>query len=294
MATLALVGGLLAALVVVYFAPLRLGLERPALSLPAAAVAVGIVTALASNYVIAGQFAFTPGGSNFLFARLVHTGIATDFLADHCPDPALQLCRYRHDLPKLGEEWLWEPDSPLNRDLGGWEAFSPEARRIVIDSLRDYPLAHIGAAVNGAARQFVTFDTGDGLVSWTWNTHHEIERLAPQFVPAFKAARQQQDGFDLAAVNLVHIPVAVAALLCLPIVVVAARRRVLAGRVPAEAATLAGFVLVVLLGNALICGALSVTNGRYQSRVIWLAPLAVAVAWSGVRRSPAGMPALAG
>jgi hypothetical protein len=250
-------------------------------------VVAGIVTALGSNLVIAGQFAFTPGGSNFLFARLVHAGIAADYLADHCPDPTLRLCRFRRDLPKLGEEWLWEPDSPLNRNLGGWEAFSPEARRIVIASLRDDPLAHMGAGLAGAARQFVTFGTGDGLVSWTWNTHHEMERLAPQFVAAFKAARQQQDGFDLAPVNLVHLPVAGAALLGLAVILGAAWRR----RVPAEAATLAGFVLVILLGNALICGALSMPNARYQSRVIWLAPLAVAVAWFGARRPPAVAPA---
>jgi hypothetical protein len=287
MATLALVGGLLAAVAAAYLVPLRFGIERPALALPAIAVFAGIVTALASNAIIAGHFAFTPGGSNFLFARLVHTGIAADYLAGRCPDPDLQLCRYRHDLPKLGEQWLWEPDSPLNRDLGGWIAFTPEARRLVIDSLREDPLAHMAAAAAGAAEQFVTFGTGDGLVSWTWNTHHEIERLAPQFVPAFKAARQQQDGFDLAAVNLVHLPVAIAALVGLPLVFWAARRR----RVPAEAATLAGFVLVVLLGNALICGALSIANARYQSRVIWLAPLAVAIALAGAPRSPVTVPA---
>jgi hypothetical protein len=278
MATLGLAAGLLVALAAWRLAAGRLGLKRPALVWPTAALLIGIVAALASNHAISGKFTFTPGGSNFLFARLVHTGIAARYLDDNCPDPSLELCKFRRALPTLGEDWLWEPESPLNRDLGGWEVFAPEAKRIVVDSLSAYPLAHLGAALAGTAEQVVKFGTGDGIVSWTWSTHHEMERLAPQLVPAFKAARQQQDGFDLSAVNVLHVPVAFAALLGLAAMLVAARRRQL------PAATLAGFVFVVLLGNAAICGALSIPNARYQSRVVWLAPFAAAVAISRLRR----------
>jgi hypothetical protein len=280
MATLGLACGLLAALAALRLVDGRFGLERPALAWPAAAVLAGIITALTSNQLITGQFAFTPGGSNFLFARLVHTGIAQRYLTEHCPDPSLEVCKFRSELPTLGEDWLWEPDSPLNRDLGGWEVFAPEAQRIVVDSLADYPLAHMGAALAGMAEQFVKFDTGDGLVSWTWHTHYELGRVAPQVMPDFMAARQQQEGFDLAGVNLLHVPVAIVGLLGLPAVIVAARRR----RLPSASATLAGFVFVVLLGNAAICGALSIPNARYQSRVVWLAPFALAIAAAGLRR----------
>ncbi|MDQ2082288.1 hypothetical protein RA307_19030 [Xanthobacteraceae bacterium Astr-EGSB] len=288
MATQGLTTGLIVVLAAARLAGGRLGIERPALAWPTAAVAAGLIAALASNYAIAGRFAFTPGGSNFLFARLVHTGIAARYLDDNCPDPSLELCKFRRALPTLGEDWLWEPDSPLNRDLGGWEVFAPEAERIVTESLVDYPLVHLGAALAGTAEQFVKFDTGDGLVSWTWSTHYEMERLAPQLLPVFKAARQQQDGFDLSAVNLLHLPVAFASLLGLGVVLVAARR------LPAPTSTLAGFVLVALLGNAAICGALSIPNARYQSRVVWLAPFALAVAVAGLRRrSEATVPAQA-
>jgi hypothetical protein len=280
MATLGLACGLLAVLAAVRLADGRFALERPALAWPAAAVLAGIVTALTSNLVVTGQFAFTPGGSNFLFARLVHTGIAQRHLAEHCPDPSLQVCKFRNELPTLGEDWLWEGASPLNRDLGGWEVFAPEAQRIVVDSLSDYPLAHVEAALTGTVEQFAKFATGDGLVSWTWHTHHELGRITPQLMADFMAARQQQEGFDVSDVNLLHVPVALVGLLGLPVVIVAARRR----RLPVKTATLAGFVLVVLIGNAAICGALSIPNARYQSRVVWLAPFALAIAAAGVRR----------
>jgi hypothetical protein len=285
MAILALALGLATALAVTRLVAGRLGIERPSLTAPVLAVLAGIIAAPASNAAITGHFAFTPGGSNFLFARLVHTGIAARYLADHCPDPSLEICKFRLDIPPLGEDWLWEPDSPFNYALGSWAGFGPEARRIVVDSLSDYPLDHLAAAVAGAAEQFVTLQSGEGLGPWTWHTQYLIERLAPDLVPVYKAARQQQDGIDLTLLNVLHVPVAFLSLLGLPVVVLAARRR----RLPASTATLCGFVLVALLGNAAICGALSIPHARYQSRIVWLAPFAIAIVVAG-RCRRAGTP----
>jgi peptidoglycan/LPS O-acetylase OafA/YrhL len=76
------------------------------------------------------------------------------------------------------------------------------------------------------------------------------------------------------------VPVALAAVLALPVIVLLSRGR----RVRRSAAALALFVLLVLAGNAVICGVLSNPHARYQSRLIWLAPLALAVALAGMRR----------
>jgi hypothetical protein len=57
-----------------------------------------------------------------------------------------------------------------------------------------------------------------------------------------------------------------------------ARRHDLAG--------VAVFTLLALLGNAFICGALSNPHDRYQSRLVWLATLIVAmtmVSWWQLR-----------
>ena len=42
-----------------------------------------------------------------------------------------------------------------------------------------------------------------------------------------------------------------------------------------DLAGLASFTMLALLGNAFICGALSNPHHRYQSRILWLAPLVV-------------------
>ncbi len=45
-----------------------------------------------------------------------------------------------------------------------------------------------------------------------------------------------------------------------------------------KSAVLLGYVLVALLGNAFICGALSNPHARYQSRIIWIVPFALVLA----------------
>ncbi len=43
---------------------------------------------------------------------------------------------------------------------------------------------------------------------------------------------------------------------------------------------LPAFVLLALIGNAMVCGALSGPHGRYQSRIMWLPVFAIVlVAW---------------
>jgi Ni/Fe-hydrogenase subunit HybB-like protein len=80
--------------------------------------------------------------------------------------------------------------------------------------------------------------------------------------------------------NMLHVPVALGAIFALPVIVLLSRGR----RVRRSAAALSLFVLIVLAGNAVICGVLSNPHARYQSRLVWLAPLALVVALAGMRR----------
>ena len=45
-----------------------------------------------------------------------------------------------------------------------------------------------------------------------------------------------------------------------------------------DLAGLTAFILIALVGNAFICGAMSNPHERYQSRVVWLAVLCVILA----------------
>jgi hypothetical protein len=88
----------------------------------------------------------------------------------------------------------------------------------------------------------------------------------------------------LVRVNWLHVPVAALAMLALPLLALACWRR-------RRLREMAGLVLIgaALIGNAVICGVLSNPNGRYESRIVWLAVFALflAIADRISRRSPA-------
>ncbi len=264
-----------------------LRLPRPRLPLPLAAVGAGLALALGSNAIITGQFAFTPGGGNFLFARLIQDNIVSRYLDEHCPDPELRLCPYRAQIPKTADDWLWWGDSPFAK-LGGAEGFEPEARKIILDTLRLYPGAHIEAAVADTLEQFVTLGTGEGInPDNNWHAEWMLSQYAPDSMPRFRAAAQQHGRFDFTAINAVQVPAALIATAILPLLILSVRRR---GR---PGGALALTVLTALCANAAICAIFSNPNARYQSRIAPLATLTVVIAALDRRRvsSPQLVPA---
>jgi hypothetical protein len=283
MSILGLAAALVLALVLIRPAASRLRLPRPALLPPLAAVCAGIVLALVSNLAITGSFAFTPGGANFIFGRLLQDGIVERYLADRCPDPTIRLCEYRHELPANADGWLWGWGSPYYK-LGGSAGFEPDARRIIAETLRLYPGAHVTTAAKAMLDQLVMMKTGEGMHSRD-NEHaaRDLARLAPAAYARFEASRQQHDWFTFDALNAVQVPLALAAFAALPLIVLLAGR----GRLAPAMAPLALTVLLALLANAGISGGLSNPNDRYQNRLAWLAPFTLMIALAGsLRRRP--------
>lgn len=285
MATLALAAGLLVLLIVWRtLAGLKAQnewLPRPSLGLPTAAVMWGIVLALASNYAVAGRFAFTPGGANFIFSHFLDERLVARYLDERCPEPSLRLCAYRDRLPASGNDWMWDGDTPLWKELGGPEVFADEASRIVREIVTRYPGAVLAASLHGAVRQFVLIRTGDGLVSDAWHTVWALDTYAPNAAAAFHASRQQQNRLAAETLTAIHTPVALAAIFALPLAIAFGYF----GRLRRDAAAFALFVLLALMANAAICGIFSIPAWRYQSRLAPLAPFALVVAGLGWRPS---------
>ena len=69
--------------------------ERQARSAPRTragivALVLGAAMLLAGNYIVAKQVAWTPGGYEIAFGRMLQDGIVTRYLNDHCPGTAAQ------------------------------------------------------------------------------------------------------------------------------------------------------------------------------------------------------------
>jgi hypothetical protein len=247
-------------------------MKRPALGASFAALLCGLVFALGSNLLIAGAFGFTPGGTSFIFARILQDGIVARYLKDTCPDPTLRLCAYKDQLPQTTDDWLWDDPSPLNK-LGGAKAFEPEARRILLDTLRLYPALYLTTALTATAEQFIRLKTGDGLTSYNFHVEYMLKEHAPGTVPAYYASVQYSTDFDFAWLNVVQYPIALLSILGL--IAQAARSWQIGAR---RDTTRAMFFLIALAGNAFICGALSNPHDRYQNRLVWIAPLSLLLA----------------
>jgi hypothetical protein len=264
------------------------GLPKPRLSFAASAVVAGLVLCPISNWAITGTFAFTPGGSSFLFGRLVEDGIIARYLQDRCPDPAIRLCAYRADMPDIADDWLWDSDSPF-RKLGGWRQVGKDEREIILATLIHYPLQQISAAISDTVQQLISFQTEVSLDN-NEPTIGAIHGWTPRSLPRLMAARQQRHDIDTDALNLVHVPVAALAMIGILGAVLARRRLKLTPQLGALCAT----ILLALFVNAAICGIFSHPVDRYQSR---LAPLAlfaaalVAIEWqSRAKRGTAANP----
>jgi hypothetical protein len=259
-----------------------LALPKARLMVAAGSVAAGIALCPISNFAITGNFAFTPGGSSFLFARLVEDGIVARYLGERCPDPSLRICGYHRDLPDNTDDWLWGNGSAFYK-LGGWAGFAAEQNDIILDTIKRYPLMHATSAIADVVSQFISFRTG---ISTTDNapTIGALADHAPQLMPQLTAARQQNGQIDAEPLNWLHVPLAGFSIVGLGLTLIWRRRL----NIAPEIAALCLSTLLALAANAAICGVFSHPGDRYQSRLVPLAPFAMALLIARRARRPSG------
>jgi hypothetical protein len=250
----------------------RTRVQRFAAVHAAIAIALGAVMLLTANYVVARRIAWTPGGYGIVFARMLEDGIVARYLAEHCPDPRFRLCPYRRELPATADEFLWG-ESPFN-ELGRFDGLGEEMRIIVLESLVAYPLTQIRTALAAAAKQLLKVKTGEGVIVEIWHTYGMIEMYTPSALPAMRAARQQHGELYFDAINAVHVPVAFAGMVLLPILMLLGLWR----RFHADLGLLAATAALAIVMNAFVCGPLSNAHDRYGARIVWLAPFVIVLA----------------
>jgi hypothetical protein len=250
-----------------------------------------VLLLLTTNLVGHGRLALSPYGATFLLARLVADGPAARTIAAACPESGWYLCAWAGRLPTHSDDMLWSPDSPVNRDVAGAPRFlggvllAPEARAILAETLRREPLAVLGHALAGGARQLVTAGAGDTLGNKDLDV--TVRRMLALGFPEaeqrrFAQSRQAQGLLWDLAKPLAAIHAATLLVGGLGLVWVLLR--------PGLDRATRGLLLAVLVGvaaNALATGALSGVNPRYQARIAWLLPLAAFLGAAAQRKKPA-------
>jgi hypothetical protein len=227
---------------------------------------------VATNFALSGQLAWTPGGTGVAFGRMMQDGIVAQYLRDHCSRERLKLCPYRNTLPATADDFLW--GHSMFDELGRFEGLNDEMGLIVTHSLAEYPLWQAEAAIEATAQQLVSVATGEGTNGWIPHTYGIIERYVPSQLKPMRAAHQQHGDIDFAAINWLHVPVALASI----VLVVILFGEALLRRRGDDLSLLAATVTFALLGNAFICAVISGPHDRYGARMAWIATLTVLIA----------------
>jgi hypothetical protein len=260
-------------------------------ALLATACALGVALALHFAFDTAARTVLgtSPKRPPLLTARVLADGPGRLYLDRVCPEtPTFLVCTYRNRSLESADEFLWSSAGvfqtlPVEQRL----RLTEEESRFVTAVAMHYPLSVLKAAVANAVEQFVLvwpaeawIDPGASFSDPAWS-EADLFQVAPflslcvanlgRCVPALPEA-------------LIASSVAITVVLSFGVIAahfVAARRRTTgtqAGDCAYERAIIfALLILVGLVANAGICGAISGPHTRYQTRVVWLAVLAAGV-----------------
>lgn len=257
------------------------------MAIPALVAAVALVGV---NAIGRGKASLSPYGMVFLATRIIYDGPGMAVARAQCPGVGWKLCDVLDQLPGWHNGFLWNDDSPLQNALVGAEAWAPEARDIVLTTLLARPGEVLQAALHNTLEQLSLFSIGDGLEPWPppHGPQPLVARFFPQEMRALDHGRQQQgrllaDARQWVPLHTMAVVLGTAGLLALLLL----RWH----RLPAPTTALAVLVLLAILGNAGIAGALSGPAGRYQARIIWLLPFVSGVLVAGLRLVPQHAPA---
>ena len=265
-----------------------------------AAAAAILVTA---NGTILGRWTIAPMGPAFLFARLTEDGLTKPWLRDNCGKAApRELCDIREQIPDDSQVLLWKEYTLYNAWV--WYPPSEAARWVWIDRLSAVsegaiaarPLAFATSSLRGGFNQFASFQAIDDLCPQSCDSDRSgpvasLRIYRPEAEAPLRASRQLSGTTPLSLVRAVTTPVATLSLLLLPVLLWRASRRK-----DKLALSFLAAIASALVANAMLAGALSDVNDRYQSRIIWLVPFAVVVTlarWSQTfKRSRISLPGL--
>jgi len=222
---------------------------------------LAVTASVGVNKIFRGEAAAATHSSLFLLSR--YQNIVKTYLDAHCDTYGYVLCEYKDGMGNI----LWGEDSLTNRI--GANQLNEEAKLLLRESFRNYPLEIANSALQSILNQLVTFWT-TGWIYVHGNTAGDpaddgLFRTFPGEYQAFLSSGQSTENLPKALVRFVDT---VAIFAALPFFVwfllEAYRRR------DTRLEAFYAFVSLGLLANAAICATLSGAVERYQSRLIWL------------------------
>jgi hypothetical protein len=243
-------------------------------------VALGTLIASASIYAVnfaeRRDIVFGPYNSILLFDRLLEYRTAQDYLVRTCPEKHYEVCAHLDELKALPATFggfMWN-DAGVLPKVGGPEHYRFEAAQLTHDIILDSPLKHLWLALGATGWTMFNFPTGEEFA--TMGEGFQIYRIIDLYfhreLDAYLHSREYTGAIDFKLINAVDVPVGYFSLVAIiALLFVAGAKR------DVNLTILVSMVIATLVGNAFICGGLSSGDSHYQSRMIPLVLLVVAI-----------------
>ena len=239
----------------------------------------GLISVAVFSAAVERNLGQKPLSPPFLSARLSDEGPAIPFLASHCvagdKGERFALCAYRDRLPLNSDNFLWS----VQPDHGLFQLLSPTAQRDIAEEdkrfflavIADDPVAYVLSAARSWAKTLVSFD----LKNFNYYDTR-LQALEAKYPPAISrtiaATKSANKVMPTGPTVLLTIVSCVFSVMWF-VYVMAGRARLRA--ISPNPVFRYGVALILgIMANAAICGALSKPDARYQMRLIWLLPFA--------------------
>jgi len=276
---LLLVAGLIAtAPLVRWIAGRRAPRVRTAVLAGAGAIAVGIAGGLAFTFAVIHLAGAKPLSPPFITARLIADGTGARYLESHCPSAGFEACRYRGQRPADADDYLWSLDPAkavfATATAESRRALSGEQTRVALAVVAADPLGQVAASARNVVQQIGDSDLANFNYKQSVRASLDLS-VPPSRLHVFRDTAAYREAWPLGPMQVWYTVVRVLAAIALLAWLVLSWKRSRTGDdapvVALRAWTAA--VVVGVLGNAAICGALSAPYGRYQARLDWLLPV---------------------
>jgi hypothetical protein len=240
-------------------------------------IATAFVAGAAFTQAVKWQLGREPISPPFLSARITSSGPGKAYLDQHCTGSRedFALCAYKDRLPLPSDDFLWSerPEGGVFQvaDSRQQRQIAEEDEAFFLAVLADDPLPVLAVSGQAFVRLLTAFDLEN------FNYSSMLKETAPQKLPP-AAESQFRDSRAFAGDMPVELTVGatIASTLVAFILLLFAGMGILQ-RQNGPLSGVMKFALLIVLGvlaNALVCGAVSKPGARYQMRLIWLIPVA--------------------
>jgi hypothetical protein len=253
--------------------------SRRGIALLVASILIGISAEAVFHGVVLREFGPPPVRPPFLMARLIADGPGQKYLEQNCPRAGFMLCDHlatisAYDNAGDSDSFLWSHD--LRNGI--FSAVSPAERRrlaaqepqFVIAVIRDRPAAvlrsSIGAVIDQGSR-------------WRLPEFNVLPSQRKEFADGLPARVWEQQDSSLAFKRA--MPVRLTEALAFPLALFSLAIILVRLRYGTPRSDLGAFYVLLLIGivaDVVICGAISTPHDRYLMRIAWLIPMSGALA----------------